>query len=739
MSIHICLAMMIKNEEKTILKSLNSCKTIVSSIYIYDTGSDDNTLTLIDEFQKENPSIKVNVKHGDFVDFAESRNVLLEFVEQDDDIQFVILLDSNDELKGCKELYTLLEKEATKTKEDGNTFVTGYLVRQRWFTGNGMDTYFNYRIIRAKSGWRYRAPVHEYLQNELDSNAITTRIDNADIFIYQDRTQDCESSYKRFQRDKDILLKEHFKNPTDTRTLFYLAQTYSSLGMIKEAYYYYKLRVKYGGYEEERYHSFFRLGEMAKNTKMDDEIFLQWWIKAMESLQVPRVEPIVELASYYLFTNVNYEIASIFTTFSLTLEYPYWCNLFINKIHYDYTRYQMDGITQYYLKNYEQGLDSCRKAIQYNQDLMKNVSESMGDIIKYKMTFDINNEKKYLEKIEEQKDKVCIQTNTNWYNYTTYDLEACVLREYNHILYFHQNKDRYTLEKDTLIKTFESTKNVELLYHIAMSFEKLHDFNEAYYYYKQFVYEIYKPLNELRKQHKKERKQMHKELKDEQIVKKIDTSNLSKEEIEKLNSLDEHQIKRLNDMTNRHNHELKETAKELVKNHEEILYNAFLRLGDVAKILNKDSSTSITWWLKSLEVCTEMRIEALIKITNHYVFNQVNYHLANMYLKKALSLSRPKSDKYKMFFNKMYYDYTRYALNGIIQYYLHNYKEGMESCQKGIDFCKYAIKKCIGNDNLKTKFMEKMRNDLKNIVYYTDKIKELENQAKNEMNKSQDN
>lgn len=739
MTIHICLAMMIKNEEKTILKSLNSCKTIVSSVYIYDTGSDDNTLTLIDEFQKENPSIKVNVKHGDFVDFAESRNVLLEFVEQDDDIQFVILLDSNDELKGCEELYTLLEKEATKTKEDGAKFVTGYLVRQRWFTGNGMDTYFNYRIIRAKSGWRYRAPVHEYLQNELDSNTITTRIDNADIFIYQDRTQDCESSYKRFQRDKDILLKEHFKNPVDTRTLFYLAQTYSSLGMTKEAYYYYKLRVKYGGYEEERYHSFFRLGEMAKNTKMDDEIFLQWWIKAMESLQVPRVEPIVELASYYLFTNVNYEIASIFTTFSLTLEYPYWCNLFINKIHYDYTRYQMDGITQYYLKNYEQGLDSCRKAIQYNQDLMKNVSESVGDIIKYKMTFDVNNEKKYLEKIEEQKGKISIQTNTNWYNYTAYDLEACVLREYNYVLYFHKNEDRYTLEKDTLIKTYESTKNVELLYHTAMSFEKLHNFNEAYYYYKQFVYEIYKPLNELRKQHKIERKQMHKELKDEQIVKKIDTSNLNKEEIEKLNSLDEHQIKRLNDMTNRHNYELKETAKELVKNYEEILYNAFLRLGDVAKILNKDSSTSITWWLKSLEVCSEMRIEALIKIVNHYVFNQVNYHLANMYLKKALSLPRPKSDKYKMFVNKMYYDYTRYALNGIIQYYLHNYKEGMESCQKGIDFCKYAIKKCIGNDNLKNKFMEKMRNDLKNLVYYTDKIKELENQAKNEMNKTQDN
>lgn len=736
MDIHISLAMMVKNEEKTILKSLNSCKSIISSVFIYDTGSEDETLNIIENFHKENPQIAVYIKQGEFVDFEVSRNVLLEFVDEYKDVQFIILLDSNDELRGTEELYDYLLKESKKPVETEQFFAKGYLLRQRWFSGNGMDTYFNIRLIKANYNWRYKAPVHEYIQIEGEINPITTRIDSPEVYIYQDRTQDCESTHKRFQRDKDILLKEHFKNPTDTRTHFYLAQTYGSLGMSKEAYYYYKLRVKYGGYEEERYHSFFRMGEIAKSTNMGDNVFIHWWIKAMECFHIPRVEPLVELASYYLFNNVKYDIADIFTSYSLNLEYPTYCNLFINRIHYDYTRYQMDGITQYYLKNYEQGLSSCRKAIEYNTHLMTTVTPNMAELIKYKMTFDVNNEKNYLEQIEKNENKP--QTNDKWYNYTGYELENCILREYNHILFFHKNDERYNLEKDTLIKTYESNNNIELLYHIGLTYEKLQQFDNAYFYYTQFIDKMYEPLVKLKKHHLKERKHMLKELKEELVLNKVNEALLSEEEKTRLNTLDEYQVKKLNDLTNRQDNARKQTEIEMVKKHGEILYNTYLRLGDVAKLMNKESSTSVAWWLKSLEVCTEPRIEALVKIANHYIYSHTNYHLANMYLQKALKLPRPKVDDYKMFVNKLYYDYTRYASNGIIQYYLGEnldrmnkhqeavllYQEGMDCCQKSIDFCKYAIKKCIGNENLKMKFMEKMKNDLQNIVYYRNKLKE---------------
>ena len=48
----VCLAMMVKNEEKTILKSLNSCKRVVTHVKIYDTGSTDDTLNIIQQKQK---------------------------------------------------------------------------------------------------------------------------------------------------------------------------------------------------------------------------------------------------------------------------------------------------------------------------------------------------------------------------------------------------------------------------------------------------------------------------------------------------------------------------------------------------------------------------------------------------------------------------------------------------------------------------------------------------------------
>ena len=66
MDVHISLAMMVKNEEKTILKSFESCKPIISSLYIYDTGSDDETLNIIKQFENENPQISVNAGVGAF-------------------------------------------------------------------------------------------------------------------------------------------------------------------------------------------------------------------------------------------------------------------------------------------------------------------------------------------------------------------------------------------------------------------------------------------------------------------------------------------------------------------------------------------------------------------------------------------------------------------------------------------------------------------------------------------------
>jgi len=374
----VCLAMMVKNEEQTILKSINSCKSVIHSVKIYDTGSTDKTLELVEQFKTENPNIDVQVIQGEFVDFATSRNVLLDFVDLDYNIQFALLLDSNDELHGCEDFKAFVEHEKNKTRETEKYYCSGYLFRQKWFSGGSVDTYYNVRFIRVRHEWRYKSPVHEYISSPQEGG-ISMRVDNPNIILYQDRTRDCESSFKRFERDQDILLREHLKNPDDARTVFYLAQTYGSLGKQDEAYYYYKLRLEMGSFEEEIYHSYLRLGEIASNLKMDSTVFIGWWMKALE--HTIRAEPAVNIADYYLFKCQHKQyMAAAFTTIAVQMGDPVHCTLFVNRLHYDYTRYHLDGIAQYYLGNYKQGLESTKKAMEYNKTKLEPILKTIQDL-----------------------------------------------------------------------------------------------------------------------------------------------------------------------------------------------------------------------------------------------------------------------------------------------------------------------------------------------------------------------
>ncbi len=395
-SANVCLAMMIKNEEKSLRKSLASCIPIIHSVRIYDTGSTDSTLDVLACFQKDYPDIDVKWIQGEFVDFSTSRNILLDFVDTDPSIDFVLLLDANDELNGHEDLVKLIEKEKSHTE------CSGYLLRQQWKSQFGIDSYYNYRLVKARHQWRYKAPVHEYLCSIPEHEKVTMRVENTGIYIYQDRTQNCENSFVRFSRDRDILLREHVLHPDDTRTIFYLAQSCKGLGLRYEAYYYYKLRSTLKGYYEEVYESLRALGTLAKDMNMDSSVYVGWWLKAFE--HTPRIECLVNIADHYLFTNVKHYMAAMFTTKAVQLEYPMHCFLFVNKLDYDYTRYYLDGIAQFYVGNYQQGLESCKKAIAYAENVIKTTT-NQNDIEVWNRKLETNQKNLvfYVQKLEKQK------------------------------------------------------------------------------------------------------------------------------------------------------------------------------------------------------------------------------------------------------------------------------------------------------------------------------------------------
>jgi glycosyltransferase involved in cell wall biosynthesis len=109
------LVMMLKNEKKRLSVTLESARGIVSDLIVFDTGSTDTTIDILKEFA-ERENIKMHLKCGEFVNFEVSRNELLDFADTVDDVDVLLLLDCNDEIRCDKEQLDLaLKKNSTVT------------------------------------------------------------------------------------------------------------------------------------------------------------------------------------------------------------------------------------------------------------------------------------------------------------------------------------------------------------------------------------------------------------------------------------------------------------------------------------------------------------------------------------------------------------------------------------------------------------------------------------------------
>lgn len=344
---------MIKNEEKRILVSLNSIKDLASSVIIYDTGSTDNTLSLVRKWSLEN-NIPCHIKEDVFVDFSFSRNKSLDFADTFSEIDYLLLMDCNDELVNGK----LLKMEAERYLK--YPFRSAFMLCQNWIAKKpkSSNKYFNIRFIKPRCNWRYKGVVHEYIFND-NKDHKPIKLDPS-IMLVQDREQDNYKSIPRYEKDKELLLKEYQNNPEDTRTVFYLAQTYRCLGDQKNAVKYYSIRSRMKGFKEEVFQSFLNCANLSNS-------FTHWSIRMNLYLEaynvIKRAEPLIKIASYY--KNIkNFDIAYIFIRLACDLKYPKDSILFVEKSDYDYLRWHIMGIVSYYAGKKKEGIVACKKAIE---------------------------------------------------------------------------------------------------------------------------------------------------------------------------------------------------------------------------------------------------------------------------------------------------------------------------------------------------------------------------------------
>lgn len=365
--IHIALLMMVKNEHKRLLVSLESTIGYVNSIVVYDTGSTDDTIEILQNFSAKY-KIPLRLKQGEFENFAASRNVALDFADTFDDIDYLLLMDTNDEIRGGENL----RKFCFTYKDKPNT---GFLLCQEWFSGY-YDKYYNVRMIKNRKGWRYRGRVHEYMKNTRYENDEAAQADGdvvirieQDVVLYQDRTQDDDKTGKRFIRDKALLLQDHLDDPTEPRTVFYLAQTCSCTGDAEESLKYYTLRTTLEGFWEERFHAYYRCGDLTESLKQPWDVSMKWYMKAFE--YASRAEPLIKIAEYY--KDKNWFLSFSFADMACKLVYPHHCILFVDKQAYEYKRWHVLGISGWYSGFRNEGKIGCIRAIEVaNQEVDKN-------------------------------------------------------------------------------------------------------------------------------------------------------------------------------------------------------------------------------------------------------------------------------------------------------------------------------------------------------------------------------
>lgn len=217
--ITISLCMIVKNEEKTLPRCLDSVKDIVDEIIIVDTGSGDNTKAIAEKYTN---------KIYDFVwidDFAAARN----FSFAQATMEYILWLDADDYLKADDQEKLLHLKKNLDPAVDSVTMQYNL----------GFDQYNNVisslrrnRLVKRRKQFQWIGVIHEYL-------AVYGCIMDSEIAVTHARMH--QESKRNLMIYERLLSSGHQFSPRD---MYYFANELYEHGDYERAIEYYNMFLK---------------------------------------------------------------------------------------------------------------------------------------------------------------------------------------------------------------------------------------------------------------------------------------------------------------------------------------------------------------------------------------------------------------------------------------------------------------------------------------------------------------
>jgi len=256
--------MIVRNESKIITRLLDSTKDIIDSCLIVDTGSTDDTVTIIEQWLESN-NIEGKVVSHPWKNFGFNRTQSYQLAKEAyPNVSHYLTLDADFILKmdiTKSELYDQLRSKARC-----------YSILQ----DNKYMQYYNIRFLSNEYIWKCVGPTHEYWDTDPSSHSVT-RLQGIKI----DDINDGGSKSDKTTRDIRLLTEALDDPETDdtpglrSRYLYYLARSKHDLGMFNEAINYFKMSADLTYSPEEKYYTNYMIGVCLQNVGKYEEAIVQ--------------------------------------------------------------------------------------------------------------------------------------------------------------------------------------------------------------------------------------------------------------------------------------------------------------------------------------------------------------------------------------------------------------------------------------------------------------------------------
>jgi glycosyltransferase involved in cell wall biosynthesis len=299
----ICLNMIVKNESRIIQRMLQSIYPFVDSLCICDTGSTDNTVELIHQFAQEKGITNYLVYSEPFRNFEYNRtHALHKCLELPTLPTYILLIDADMVLQ----FHPNIDKEKLKHGlcsspiREAHNNNNNHATPDVYFINQGNDAFFykNARMLRAAllletEKPKYTGVTHEYL----DIPGTKRMVDiHKDVLFILD-IGDGGAKNDKFTRDIRLLEEGLLADPTNSRYMFYLANSYRDVGDWPHAAEMYRRCIASNGWVEERWQCHYQLGKGAMAQKNPSEAVHQWLLAY--NVMPNRLENLYELIKYY--------------------------------------------------------------------------------------------------------------------------------------------------------------------------------------------------------------------------------------------------------------------------------------------------------------------------------------------------------------------------------------------------------------------------------------------------------